>query len=998
MPGADAQSRSPLASVHLVPDDELQDPTPRRRLTRRQPSVPKPNAGRRLLVGVVFVAFVVFLSARGIARFATNVLWFDSLGYGKVFGTMLFAQVGLGAIFGLFGALAVFLNLAAADRLAPRTVSNAPEDVFVVRYRELMSQRGTRLRLFVAAVFGVMTGLPMASRWREWLLYRNGGSFGVKDPQFGKDVGYYVFKLPFQSFVIDWAFATLIISILITASAHYLNGGIRMQVTGKRVTAQVKTHLSILLALLALLKAAGYWLARYNLMSSTRGVVDGAGYTDVKASLPAIGVLLLISVLAAALLIANVRQKGWRLPVIAVGLWMIVALVAGQVYPAVVQRFTVSPNEGSRERLYIERNIEATKAALGLDEVEIRTFDGSAPPVSMSGADLDNLRRARVIDPIAVSKAFSLLKGNVEDLGVFRFLEGENGGLDVNRATVGGETRQIVSAVRELNPNTGQRSWENRHLAFTHGIGFVVADATETDSSGRPMFIEEPALTPTRPQVYFGEAMTDYAVVRTKVAEVDGTSTKNYEGSGGVSIKSRFRRVLFGLRYGEWNLFASGSFTGDSRILYDRDIVQRAKNLAPYLSFGGDPYAVVSDGRLLWVLDGFTTTDRYPYAQRARSTELSRSSGLANQRFNYVRNSVKIVIDAYEGTTQFFVMDPDDPIVKAYQKAFPSLYQSERDLPGGVRSTMRYPQELLQVQSTAWGTYRLDDPDSFYKRDGAWDVSPAPRRQQERTATTSTTLLPTTTLASDRSLVDEEKVSRVVPYFGYVQLPGEENPEFVSLRSYVPRSQNDDRRELAGFITASSEPASYGRLIVYRVDVLPLPPGPLRVDADTSKIFSEELTKLDQQGSQVTFTDLQLVPLGQSMAWMRSWFLGSNVKNDFPRLNSVTVTVGEQTYRGATLELALAQAFTGASAAPPSTPSGETSVESLLAEADRLYNEAQAALNRQEISFDEYRTKLEAAYAKLAEAATLATGKTVTAGPPEATAGTTETTSVTVKA
>jgi uncharacterized protein len=971
---------------------------PRRARVRRVARPVRKDRGRRFLVTVVLAAFVLFLSARGISRFATDVLWFESLGYGKVFGTTLFTRIGLGLVFGLVGALAVFANLVAADRFAPRIVSNAPEDLFIVRYRELMARRGTRLRLLAGVVFGFLTGLPMASRWKEWLLFRNAVSFGTKDPQFGKDIGFYVFKLPFESFVVDWLFATVTICLLITAAAHYLNGGIKLQVTGRSVTSHVKTHLSVLLATLAVLKAASYWLARYNLMASKRGVVSGAGYTDVKANLPAIQLLLLISLLAAVLLVVNVRQKGWRLPVIAVGLWLVVALVAGQLYPAIVQRFTVSPNEGGRERLYIDRNIKATRSALGLNGVETIEVNGSAPTGNVSEADLENVTSARLIDPVTSADAFNLQKSQVNNLGGFRFLDGDKqpSGLDVNRYTIDGKVTQVVAAVRELNPNGNQTSWENRHLGYTHGIGYVAADATLVDDRGQPSYLDNRAVIPAQPRAYFAEDTVDYAVVRTSVKEVDGLPPVPYEGNGGVSLSSRFRRLLFALRYGETNLFVSGSITSDSRILYLRDIKQRAETLAPFLSIGGDPYAVVSDGRLVWVLDGFTTTDRYPYAQRVDTRELPTTSGLRGTSFNYVRNSVKVVVDAYTGATSFYAFDPTDPILQAYSAAFPSLLTPAKEMPSAVQATLRYPHDLMQVQSDAYGFYQLTDPGAFYNKNGAWEVSKAPRTAQEDkkqaapTGTTASTLVGLPAATSTKSI-------RQAPYFAYLRLPGRETAEFVSLRAYSPFSAEDDKPRLRAFMTASSEMRSYGELRVYRV--AGDPPGPSLVDTQSTNAFAKDLTLLDQQGSKVLFSDLQLVPIGDAIGWLRSWFLVSvtNGQNDIPRLDSVTITLGDNTYRGKDRADAIAQAFQSLSGRKPSTapaaPSvpagGAESVEALLSEAAKLRDEAQAALKR--LSFDEYRAKMEAAYAKLARAAELATGRPVAVTPPVAAPPTTTT-------
>jgi uncharacterized membrane protein (UPF0182 family) len=610
------------------------------------------NRGRIALVAIVAIVVVLFFSARGIAGFYTDYLWFDSLDKTSVFTGVLWAKLLLGVVFTLVFTTLLAVNLWLADRLAPDEPPAGPEAEFVDRYQKFMSRRTWLIRIGVSLLFGVVAGIPVAAQWREWILFRNATTFGIDDPLFGQDAGFYVFRLPFLSFVVDWLFAAFVIVLIITTVAHYLNGGIRLQTQGRRVTEKVKLHLSVLLALLALLRAASYYLQQYELTWSTRGFVDGASYTDVKAQLPAIRLLIVISILAAVLLIINVWQRGWRLPIIAVGLWGIVAVVAGTIYPAFVQRFVVQPAESTRERPYIQDNIEATRQAMNLDDVEVTPYPVLTMDAEKIEANTDTLQNVRLLDPLVSEPSFQRLQAfrsfyKFNELDVDRYVLERNGEEQV---------QQVVLAARELNQSDlPDSSWENRHLAYTHGWGVGFAPASQVQSNGQPAFIDTttadgggPELT--RPEVYFGEALQSYAVGNTRRAEVSYSGSTDvvtrYEGSGGVQMKGGLRRAAFALRFGEWNLLVSNLITKDSRILYVRDVRDRVEQLAPFLRFDADPYPVVHDGRLVWIIDGYTTSAQYPYAQRANTDQLTAGSGLSGERFNYVRNSVKAVVDA----------------------------------------------------------------------------------------------------------------------------------------------------------------------------------------------------------------------------------------------------------------------------------------------------------------------------------------------------------------
>jgi uncharacterized protein len=934
-------------------------------------------------MGLLGALFLVFISARGIAGFFTDLLWFQSLHFGSVFTSILMTKVMLGFVFTAIAAVAVITNTFFADRLAPRLTDLGPGEQVIMRYREIMASRGRWVRLVFGLLFGFLAGAPAASNWRQWLMFQNGSSFGVKDPLFGKDAGFYVFQLPFISFLLDWMFATAVICLLVTTAVHYMNGGIRLQVVGRRVASHVKLHLSILLSVLAALKALGYWFDRYRLYGSGRGVVGGPGYTDVHASLPAITLLMYISVLAAVLLIVNVRQRGWRLPIIAVGLWALVAFVAGQLYPAGVQRFQVSPAQSKREKEYIERNIAATRVALGLDQLKVEPFAATLPTASVKSST--NLSNARILDP---NSAYDGFKNREGVFGYYRFGDGNTGGLDVDRYKIDGKIQPVLVGVRGLDPKGVPSSWETSHLAYTHGSGIVAASGNTVDTEGRPVFLDSKSIgAPTRTGIYVGERMTGYAVVKTGRSEIDLSPAKtqastSYEGEGGVALDSGIRRAAFALRFSEWNLFGSDLITNTSRIIYNRDIVDRVKTLAPFLQLDSDPYAAVVDGRITWILDAYTSTNAYPYGQPVVTSGLPESSGLKDLNFNYVRNSVKVTVDAYDGTVKFFVVDDQDPLIQTYQKIFPSLFQPKSQITPALIEHFRYPQDLFSVQTQMWGRYRIDDAESFLQRNSAWEVAQEPGTAQ-KSAPVAT--IPTASPGLVNAVPGASKEPRVSSYYSLLTAPGSEKEEFVLLRTFVPYNRDaDTRRQLTGFMTASSEPGSLPKLKVYSL-AEPLPSGPYLVSSDASQQFSSYLTPLELAGTKVLFGDLQLIPVGQSMLWVRPWFLLTTGNATVPKLDSMTVTVGKVTFRGATLEEALAKALgtdaagvTPTTVAPSTAAGGTASVEDLIAEAARLRSEADAALKKTPPSFDEYRQKIDQAYEKAAQAARLATGKPVT--------------------
>jgi uncharacterized protein len=938
------------------------------------------NRARVILVVVLVALFVFFTSLRGIAGFYTDYLWFQALDLTGVWTGILGARIALAVIFMALFFLLMWVNLWFADRVAPRFRPTGPEEELLERYHDVVGERAGLVRVGVAALFALIAGAGTAGQWESWILFTNSQEWGMTDPLFDTDIGFYVFELPFLSFVVNWLFGSLVTIFLITAAAHYLNGGIRVRTTGERATPAVKGHLSVLLAVMALVRAVGYWFDRYELTLSTRGHVDGALYTDVNAQLPALHLLLLISIFAAGLFVVNIWRRGWVLPVVAVGLWGFASIVVSGIYPAVIQRFQVEPAESSREAEFIERNIEATRYGMALHDVERQPF---AYTTDLSADDIlsnqETVRNIRLLDPGVVNDTYQRLQA---ERGYYIFND-----LDVDRYMIDGQLTQVVIGTRELNPGgIPTDSWEGSTLVYTHGYGVAMAPASAIDQTGRPNFVvgdlpvrvnPEVPFDIERPEVYFGENLPGYAIVRTDRAEVSFREdiTTVYGGEGGVGMGSLLRRIAFALRFGDIEPVISGFLRSDSQILYIRDIRDRVNTVAPFLGFDADPYPVVANGGIYYVVDGYTTTNRFPYAQRANTEQISNRSGLRGD-FNYVRNSVKAVVDAYDGTVTLYIIDQDDPLVRAYAQAFPELFAPLDEMPEDLVTNLRYPEDLFTVQTNMWGRYWIDDPQEFYAQDRAWAVAQDPGITVDGAGQVTAVTNPEGEQTGTRA-------RRIDPYYLLMRLPGEAQESFVMLRPFVPISRSDTRAELTAFMVAKSEIDEYGRLVVYE---LPSPiDGPAIVNAN---ILSEEdiasrIALLNREGSSVRLGNLTLVPVEESILYIRPLYVQAAGATPVPELRNVIVAHGDRIVMRPSLALALEALFgvlpetgedpdfvdsppdegdetdpgevdedtppttTPPTTAPPTTapsaPDGRTAAE-LLTDADDLFTQAEAAL------------------------------------------------------
>ena len=913
----------------------------------------------RLLLTLVFAAVVlVLMFARGIAGIYTDYLWFDSLDFSGVWWGVLVAKFSLGLIFTAVALVLLLVNLAVAHRLAPAIRPSGPEEEALAEVQALLARRPRAVWGAISVLVAVPFGLGAVSHWNEWIFFQNSRSFGVDDRLFERDVGFYVFELPFLAFVTNWLFSALVLVLVITAVAHYLNGGIRLQVMGPRVSAGVKAHLSVLAGLIALVKASNYYLDRYELVFSTRGAVHGATYTDVKAQLPALNLLIFISALAALLFLVNIRQQGWMLPLTAVGLWFLVAIVAGSIYPALVQRFRVEPAESTREVQYIRRNIEATRAAMGLEDVTVRQF---AYDEQLSADALvrnaETVRNVRLWDPRVLQRTYQRLQ---EVRTFYRFTD-----VDVDRYQVANEITQIVLSARELNSGSlPSDTWENRHLAFTHGYGAVLSPANSVTADGQPDFLVknippqgEPPIS--QPRLYHGEAIGGFSIVNTGRDEIDyvredgSAVTNRYDGRGGVSIGSIVRRVAFALRFGDVNPVISGFMRSDSRILYIRDIRERVHTIAPFLRYDHDPYPVVLNGRIVWLIDAYTTTNRYPYAQRADTNRVSNDSDLHHD-FNYLRNSVKVAIDAYDGDVTFYLVDPGDPIAAAYAKAFPKLFSSGDRVPPELRAHFRYPEDLFRVQTNMWGRYHIGDPNEFYSQSDRWNIAQDPG---------SARAVPPGAPAAPAALnaPDSPRESRMDPYYLLMRLPGEPAVEFLILQPFVPFSADDSRRELSAFMVAKADPAEYGKLEVFVMPRDRQVDGPAIVNARINQEpeVSQLITLLSRAGSEVLLGNLVLIPVEQSLLYIRPLYVQATGPNAVPELKKVIVAFGDRIAVRDTLQDALVAVFgdapatreegpitapPGPSPEAPGQPGLSAEARRLLDDAARLFGEADAAL------------------------------------------------------
>ena len=901
------------------------------------------NNERRGFSFIVFVAIIGFSVARAVATFFTNYLWFDSVNLNSVWIKILLTKGALVGALSLLAFMFIFTNLRLAVRATPVM------DIFesfesqdpLSRFRAWTNERFLRYRLWGTIGLSLFLGAGASQLWEQVLLFLNQQSFGVTDPVFQADVSRYVFGLPLYRLFVSWGFQLVIFTSLIIILFFVATGALQLR-QGRlpEVSSGAKAHLSVLLAFIAILKAFAYRLDSMELLYSPRGKVFGASYTDVIAHLPALNLLILISLFGAVLLLVNIKRRGWLLPATAISLWLAVSIIVGGLVPAAIQRFRVVPDELNKELPYVENHIDYTRLAYGLDSIEEKSFAASA---DLSQNDISNNKQTvdniRLWDPTVLAETYSQL----QEIRAYYALQE----VDVDRYRINGELTQVMVAARELDQtNLPAVGWVNERLQYTHGFGVVFSPANNVASQGQPDFYVKgvPATTTVselevdQPRIYFGESAdsVEYVVVNSLQDEVDyplstegqSVAYTNYSGDGGVGIGSFFRRLGFALRYSELNLLISNQLSDDSKLIMERNIVSRVKKAAPFLYTDNDPYLALIDGNLFWIIDMYTVSDKYPYAQPADTRRINENSGLP-VNFNYLRNSVKAVVNAYDGTMNFYVVDENDPIMTAYNDIFPDLFSPKSEMSSELLDHIRYPEDLFTIQSDMYRDYHMTDPRVFYADEDPW-VIPSDSSTTPRVATL-------------RGEFTEIGFKPMLPYYLLMSLPGETDLSYLIFQPFNP----ENRPNMQSFLVADADPENYGQLIDFRLPKGEFVDGPSQVatrinqDPDISQIF----TLLDQQGSSVIKGNLFVVPINQSILYYQPIYLQGE-QNPLPEFKFVVVVFQDRIIMSETLSEALASIFGDVEIDYDLEESEGESPLDLLAKATIAFEQAQEQLQK----------------------------------------------------
>jgi uncharacterized protein len=954
--------------------------------TPSPPSPPRPRGrsrrARALILTIVIVALLV-VAFVGFTGFYTDLLWFRSISASSVFARQIWTRVFLFLAFGIVIGGAVVANAVIAYRVRPAFRAMSVEQQALDRYRTALEPFRRIITVLLGLIVGLIAGASASSEWRTYMQWRYSTPFGTTDPQFHVDVSFFAFRLPFWRYLVGVGFTLVILSILVALVTHYLYGGLRLQTRGQRTTQAATVHLSVLLGLFMLVKAASYWLDRYELELKSSSLLTGLKYVDVHAVLPAKSILIAIAIICAILFFANVFRRTWALPGLAVGLLVLVAIVVGGIYPAFVQTFQVKPNEQTKEAPYIQNNINATRTAYGISNAKVTNYNPVLTPAAGAlKANSQTIASTRVIDPAVVPPTFDQQQ-QIKNYYTF------SDPLDMDRYTIGGKSVDTVVSVRDIDLTgipAGQQNWINDHLVYTHGYGLVAANTNQAASDGSPNYIES-AIPPTgslqltQPRIYFGENSPEYSIVGGTASstpqELDypddnvpgGQQTTTYTGTGGVPVGSPFNRLLYSVKFKEPKILLSSQINSDSRILYIRDPRQRVQMVAPWLTIDGDPYPVSVGGKIEWVLDGYTTTNGYPYSERqsfgaATSNAVSAQSSTnvvaqsTGQDVNYIRNSVKAVVDAYNGTVTLYAWNPNgqslDPVLQTWEKAFPNIVKPMSAIPAGLMPHLRYPEDLFQVQRTLLAKYHVTDSTIFYTGGEQWVIP------QDPSSPTG---------------------GAVPPYYFTMQMPGQPSATYSLSTTYNPQG----RPTLAAFMAVDSDPGpDYGTIRILQLPANTTVPGLTQVEnlINTDPTISSELSLLRRGGSDTQYGNFIALPVGGGILYVVPIYLVSTGASGYPLLQKVATVFGNSKKFGFgnTLVQALNETFGGNSGtsgsggtnnnSPPSSGTTLTLQQQVtrdLAAATAAETAAQNALKAGD--FAEYGVQQEKLSAALASAA-----------------------------
>jgi len=896
-------------------DDDGHSGPPRRGDTATLPPARKPLVTALVVAGVLVVVLGIA------AQFWTEILWYQSVSFSSVFSTQIVTKVLLGVIGGLLTAAVVWSSIDVAYRNRP-IYAPSPDTQAMEHYRELVEPMRRTATIAAPLAIGLFAGLSAATQWDTFLLWRNGGPFGQTDPEFGLDIGFFVFDLPWINFVVAFLTMILVIGFITAAFTHYLYGGI---VAGQKMrsTQAARVHLSVIAAVLVLVRAVAFWIDRYNLATAQSTRMTGIQYNDAHAVIPTKGILAIAAVMCAVMFIMTIWTRSWRLPLVGVAVLAVIVVAVGGIYPALVQSLKVGPSEKSLEVPYIQRNIDATRAAYGFNQIKVDSYDTNtvAAPGQLRG-DAATVPGIRLIDPNVVSPTFKQLEASK---GYYQFADV----LDVDRYTIDGVPTDTVIAARELDLGgvpDGQRNWLNDHTVYTHGYGVVAAKGNTREDDGRPSFFEsqigtEGKLGKYEPRIYFGEQSPEYSIVGSDKKEFDypdpegtGKTTYTYQGTGGVELDA-VKRMAYAIKYREINFLLSDAVTNDSRILDHRTPRDRVQRVAPWLTLDGNAYPAVVDGRVLWILDGYTTSANYPYSETTtldQATEDSvtsvRQSVRAVQagKVNYVRNSVKATVDAYDGTVTLYQWDGSDPVLKAWMSIFPDSVKPLADTPGSLMKHLRYPEDLFKVQRQLLQKYHDTDAASFYGGQNFWRVPDDPTQQG----------------------VDLLQP----PYYLSLAMPGQNQPAFSLTSTFMPVG---DRNVLTGFLAVDGDAGSvtgkkaagYGTIrLLETTGGTVNGPGQVYNDMRSSAVSSKDpelpttlaqyIGTTSNNGNVVIFGNQLTLPVGGGLLYVQPIYSQArSASGTYPRLVAVAVAFGNKIAWAGSLDGALNDLFGGSSGA-----------------------------------------------------------------------------------
>ncbi len=876
------------------------------------PQPATPSTSRRILaisvaiIAAIIAAFFVFSSLY------TEFLWFDQLDFASVLTTQWIATATMFAVGFLGMALPIFLCIQLAYRLRPVYVRLSSQ---LDRYQEVIEPLRRLAMWGMPVFFGVFAGFAAAGNWKTVWLWANGVTTDTLDPQFGVDTGFYLFAMPFYSALLAFASAVLLLCLVITALVSYLYGSVRIGQRELRISKPARIQLAVLAGLYLAVQAVSLWLDRYLTLVQPEGRITGAAYTGVNATIPGLAILSIIAAVVAVLFLVTAVIGRWRFPLAATALFVVASLVVGMGYPWVVTTFQVKPNENAYQAEFYDRSIESTKEAYGVADMEVTPFAATTDTEpGQLREDADTTASVRIMDPAIISPT-------VRQLQQYRSYYQFAPELDVDRYEIDGKSQDTVVSVRDLDLTKlgGGDSWNNRAAVYTHGYGLVALAGNQRTSDGEPVFLEQGIPTSGflsdtekfEPRVYFGESSPEYSIVGapkgTDPVEIDyprgqdgASDTKTtFTGDGGPRIGNTFVKLLYAMKFQSEQILFSNLVNSESQILYDRDPKKRVEKVAPYLTLDNDPYPSVVDGRIVWIVDGFTTSASYPYSKTvslrdAIADSRTPASVVSFDNINYIRNSVKATVDAYDGSVKLYAWDDEDPILKAWQKVYPSTVEPISEMSGELMSHVRYPTDLFKVQRDVLGVYHIDDARSFAQEDNRWQTPDDPR-------------------AKDRLQP---------PYYLSMKMPGQDEPRFSMFSTFIPAAQQGESREvLMGYLAVDSDAGNkkgeksedYGKLRLLEIDTNTTVPGPGQVqntfDSDTE--IANKLNVLTLGKSDVKYGNLLTLPVGGGLLYVQPVFVQSSEGTKLPNLRKVLVAFGDRVAFEDTLTEALDVLFGG---------------------------------------------------------------------------------------